>query len=56
MKRWEHFNKICGREDSLQKQINEILAEKIKELPDVDCAGLEQHVRAWLEEDVGVII
>ena len=52
MKRWEHFNKICGTDDSLQKQVNGISAEKINGQTDIDYVGLKQHIRAWLEEEV----
>lgn len=52
MKRWEQFNKICGTEDSLELQVQGILAEKIKEQPNVCVLGLEEHIRAWLEEEI----
>lgn len=52
MKRWEHFNKILGENDSLEKQVQDILSEKIKEQPKVCFAGLGKHIRAWLEEEI----
>ena len=52
MERWEHFNKILGRNDSLQNQLNGIVAEKIKESPETDISTLIPHVIGWLKEEV----
>lgn len=52
MKRWEHFNKILGENDSLEEQVQGILSEEIKEQPKVCLAGLGKHIRVWLEEEV----
>ena len=52
MQRWEQFNKICNSNDSLQAQIDGIVAEKIKETPDIDLNTLIPHVTKWLKEEV----
>lgn len=52
MQRWEQFNKICNSNDSLQTQINGIVAEEIKASPNIDLTTLIPHVSNWLKEEV----
>ena len=52
MQRWEQFNKICNSNDSLQAQIDGIVAEKVKETPDIDLTTLIPCVTNWLKEEV----
>ena len=52
MKRWEHFNKLLGTNDSLQKQMNGMIVERIKGDPETDIGSYMVDIAYWLTQEV----
>ena len=54
MQRWEAFNKMLDRNDSLAKQVEQIYAIKILEhdsKKNFDKSGLRKSIETWLKEE-----
>jgi hypothetical protein len=54
MQRWEAFNKMLDRNDSLAKQVEQIYAIKILDhdsKKNSDKKGLRKSIEAWLKEE-----
>lgn len=54
MQRWEAFNKMLDRNDSLAKQVERIYAIKILDhdsKKNFDKKGLHKSIEAWLKEE-----
>ena len=54
MQRWEAFNEMLGRDDSLEKQVEQIYAIKILDhgsKRNFDKKRLEKSIEAWLKEE-----
>lgn len=54
MQRWEAFNKMLDRNDSLAKQVEQIYAIKILDhdsKKNFDKSGLRKSIEKWLEEE-----
>lgn len=54
MQRWEAFNKLLDRDDSLAKQVEQIYAIKILDhgsKRNFDKKRLEKSIEAWLKEE-----
>jgi hypothetical protein len=54
MQRWEAFNKLLDRDDSLAKQVEQIYAIKILDhdsKKNFDKSGLRKRIETWLKED-----
>ena len=53
MQRWEAFNKMLGRDDSLEKQVERIYAIKILDYgskKNFNKEKLQKSIEAWLKE------
>ena len=54
MQRWEAFNKLLDRDDSFDKQVEQIYAIKILDHGserNFDKKRLEKSIEAWLKEE-----
>ena len=54
MQRWEAFNKLLDRDDSLAKQVEQIYAIKILDHDSkkgFDRSGLRKSIETWLKEE-----
>ena len=54
MQRWEAFNKMLDRNDSLAKQVEQIYAIKMLDhdsKKNSDKKGLRKGIEAWLKEE-----
>ena len=54
MQRWEAFNKLLDRDDSFDKQVEQIYAIKILDhdsKKNFDKSGLRKSIETWLKEE-----